>query len=55
MIVVVFIFNVVILKIGSTHVPVFVKSARSSVSDVAGTHSPVCFGQRTVSSLGASI
>lgn len=54
-IVVVFTFTVVILKIGSMCVPVFVKSARASVSDVTGTYSPVRFGQRKVSSLGASI
>ncbi len=43
------------MKIGSTCVSVFVKSAGAGVSDVDGTHSLVRFGQRTVSSLGASI
>lgn len=46
-----FVFTVGMLDIGGRCVPVFVKSA----CDVAGTHSLIRFGQRTVSSPGASI
>ncbi len=53
-VVIMFGFTAVILNIG-TCVPVFVKSAHASGSTVIGMHSLVRFGQRTVSSPGASI
>ena len=48
-------FTGIIMNIGSMCVLLFVKSALANVSNVVGTHSSVCFGQRTVSSTGVDI